>query len=65
MRDAADAAAIARSLAQWEEQNEAHQRAFVTMAAQVPAFRDAYADALSDARKLALTAGRAYEPGKP
>ena len=65
VRDAADAAAIARSLAQWEEQNEAHQRAFVTMAAQVPAFRDAYADALSDARKLALTAGRAYEPGKP
>ena len=65
VRDAADAAAIARSLAQWEEQNEAHQRAFATMAAQVPAFRDAYADALSDARKLALTAGRAYEPDKP
>jgi pSer/pThr/pTyr-binding forkhead associated (FHA) protein len=50
----ADAARIRLILRQWEEQNEAHQRAFVTMASYVPQYRDAYADALSDVRKLAL-----------
>jgi pSer/pThr/pTyr-binding forkhead associated (FHA) protein len=54
IRDSDDAATIELILKQWEEQNEAHQRAFVTMSSHVPAFRDAYADALSDIRKLAL-----------
>lgn len=54
--DARDAATVARFLKQWEEQNEAHQRAFETISAHVPAFRDAYADALSDIRRLALAA---------
>jgi hypothetical protein len=54
IRDSADAARIGLILKQWEEQNEAHQRAFVTMSSHVPAFRDAYADALSHVRKLAL-----------
>jgi pSer/pThr/pTyr-binding forkhead associated (FHA) protein len=52
--DARDAATVAQFLTQWEEQNEAHQRAFETISAHVPAFRDAYADALSDIRRLAL-----------
>ncbi len=55
--DARDASA-ARFLQQWEERGEAYQRGFETMAAQVPAFRDAYADALSDLRRLALARGR-------
>jgi pSer/pThr/pTyr-binding forkhead associated (FHA) protein len=54
IRDPDDAAMIALILKQWEEQNEAHQRAFVTMSSYVPAFGDAYADALSHVRKLAL-----------
>jgi pSer/pThr/pTyr-binding forkhead associated (FHA) protein len=58
VRDAADGARIARLLRQWEEQNEAHQRAFETISAHVPAFRDAYADALSDLRRLALARGQ-------
>lgn len=53
-RDAADAARIAQLLKQWEERNEAYQRGFETMSGHVPAFRDAYADALSDIRRLAL-----------
>ena len=53
-RDAADAARIAQFLKQWEERNEAYQRGFETMSGYVPAFRDAYADALSDIRRLAL-----------
>lgn len=66
VRDAADAAKIKQFLKQWEEQNESHQRAFVTMSSHVPAFRDAYADALSDARKLALAGGQAgHEPTSP
>lgn len=52
-----DAARIERILKQWEEQGEAHQRAFETMSAHVPAFRDAYAGALSDVRRLALARG--------
>ena len=66
IRDPADAARIRLFLKQWEEQNEAFQRAFVTMSSYVPAFRDAYADALSDVRKLALAGGRAEnEPTEP
>jgi pSer/pThr/pTyr-binding forkhead associated (FHA) protein len=58
IRDPADAARIELILKQWEAQNEAHQRAFVTMSSYVPAFGDAYADALSDVRKLALARSR-------
>ncbi|MES2259726.1 MAG: FHA domain-containing protein [Pseudomonadota bacterium] len=58
IRNPADAAAIESMLRQWEDQNEAHQRAFVTMSSYVPAFRDTYADALSAVRKLALTKGQ-------
>jgi hypothetical protein len=66
IRDPADAARIALILKQWQEQDEAHQRAFVTMSSYVPAFRDAYADALSDVRKLALAAGQTeHEPTTP
>jgi len=49
-----DAEEVRRFLRQWDERSEAYQRGFATMAAQVPAFRDAYADALSDLRRLAL-----------
>jgi pSer/pThr/pTyr-binding forkhead associated (FHA) protein len=54
VRDARDGARIAQLLQQWEEQNEGRQRAFETMSAHVPAFRDVYAAALSDLRRLAL-----------
>jgi pSer/pThr/pTyr-binding forkhead associated (FHA) protein len=66
VRDPADAARIGLILKQWEDQNEAFQRAFVTMSSYVPAFRDAYADALSDVRKLALAGGQSKnEPAAP
>lgn len=58
VRDAADRARVERVLKQWEEQNEAHQRAFATISAHVPAYRDAYADALSELRRLALVRGQ-------
>jgi pSer/pThr/pTyr-binding forkhead associated (FHA) protein len=54
VRDAADAARIRQFQKQWEDQGDAFQRAFVIMSAHVPAYRDAYAAALSDIRKLAL-----------
>ena len=54
VRDAADAARIRQFQKQWEDQADAFQRAFVIMSAHVPAYRDAYAAALSDIRKLAL-----------
>ena len=57
IRDPADAARIKLILKQWDDETEAHQRAFATMSSYVPAFRDTYADALSDVRKLALSAG--------
>ncbi len=63
IRDATDGAKIQAFLKQWEEQNAAHQRAFMTMSSHVPAFRDAYADALSDVRKLALA--RAQPQNEP
>jgi hypothetical protein len=53
-----DAARIEQFLQQWEERNEAYQRAFETMSAHVPAYRDAYAGALSDVRRLALARGQ-------
>jgi hypothetical protein len=54
VRDPGDGARIEQLLKQWEEQGEARQRAFEIISAHVPAFRDAYADALSDIRRLAL-----------
>jgi pSer/pThr/pTyr-binding forkhead associated (FHA) protein len=66
IRNPADAARIQQILKQWEDQNEAFQRGFVTMSSYVPAFRDAYADALSDVRKLALAGGQSQnEPTAP
>jgi pSer/pThr/pTyr-binding forkhead associated (FHA) protein len=58
VRDEADGARVRQFLKQWEERNEAHQRAFAIMSSYVPAYRDAYADALSDARALALARGQ-------
>jgi pSer/pThr/pTyr-binding forkhead associated (FHA) protein len=54
VRDAADATRIRQFQKQLEDQGDAFQRAFVIMSAHVPAYRDAYAAALSDIRKLAL-----------
>jgi pSer/pThr/pTyr-binding forkhead associated (FHA) protein len=54
VREPGDGARIEHLLKQWDEQGEARQRAFETISAHVPAFRDAYADALSDIRRLAL-----------
>ncbi|MEO7497749.1 MAG: FHA domain-containing protein [Massilia sp.] len=67
IRSADDAARIAQILKQWEDEKEGHQRAFMTIAAYVPQYRDAYADALSDVRKLALTGGgrERNEPATP
>jgi hypothetical protein len=53
----ADQARIRLFLKQWQDDQQAHQRAFATMSAFVPAFRDTYAQALSDLRKLALAGG--------
>lgn len=47
-----DEASIGQLLKHWNEDNLAHQRAFSTIAAYVPAFRDPYAEALSHLRKL-------------
>jgi pSer/pThr/pTyr-binding forkhead associated (FHA) protein len=55
---AADAAQIELIVKQWQDEKEAHQRAFATISSYVPAFRDAYAQALSHVRKLALSGGR-------
>ena len=64
VRDAADAARIHQFQKQWEDQGDAFQRAFVIMSAHVPAYRDAYAAALSDIRKLALQEA-SHEAAKP
>jgi pSer/pThr/pTyr-binding forkhead associated (FHA) protein len=53
----ADQARIRLILTQWQDDPQAHQRAFATISAFVPAFRDTYAQALSDLRKLALVGG--------
>ena len=64
-----DAARIQLILKQWEEQNEIHQRAFETLSSYVPQYRDVYANALSDVRKLAQArsedAQQAQEPNEP
>lgn len=57
VRDAADGARVRRILRQWQDDQAAHQRAFATISAYVPAFRDTYAQAASDLRKLALAGG--------
>ncbi len=57
LRNPADQARIRRILGQWQDDQQAHQRAAATIAATVPAFRDVYAKVTSDLRKLALTGG--------
>jgi hypothetical protein len=54
IRNPADQARIRQVLRQWQDEQQAHQRAFATISATVPAFRDTYAQAVSDLRKLAL-----------
>jgi pSer/pThr/pTyr-binding forkhead associated (FHA) protein len=57
VRDAADGARVRRIVKQWQDDQPVHQRAFATISAWVPAFRDTYAQAASDLRKLALAGG--------
>ena len=57
VRNPADGARVRRILRQWQDDQQAHQRAFATISAYVPAFRDTYAQAASDLRKLALAGG--------
>ncbi|SOY45279.1 FHA domain-containing protein [Cupriavidus taiwanensis] len=47
-----DEAPMRQLLAYWNQDTAAHQRALGRVAADVPAFRDLYADALSDVRRL-------------
>jgi hypothetical protein len=53
----ADQESIRLILKQWQDDASAHQRAFASISALVPAFRDTYAQAASDLRKLALVEG--------
>ena len=48
----ADEARIKDLLKRWDENTQAFQRAFATVGAHVPGFKDAYAQALSHLRKL-------------
>jgi pSer/pThr/pTyr-binding forkhead associated (FHA) protein len=57
VRNQADGARIRQILRQWQDEQQAHQRASSTIASTVPAFRDTYAQAVSDLRKLALLGG--------
>jgi pSer/pThr/pTyr-binding forkhead associated (FHA) protein len=57
VRNPADLARIRQILRQWQDEQQAHQRASSTIASTVPAFRDTYAQAVSDLRKLALVGG--------
>jgi pSer/pThr/pTyr-binding forkhead associated (FHA) protein len=57
VRNPAEQARIQRILRQWQDEQQAHQRASATIAAYVPAFRDTYAQVTSDLRKLALAGG--------
>jgi pSer/pThr/pTyr-binding forkhead associated (FHA) protein len=57
VRGPSDQAGIRLLLKQWQDDPQAHQRAFAGISAYVPAFRDTYAQALSDLRKLALVGG--------
>ena len=54
VRNPLDQARIRQLLRQWQDEQQAHQRAFATISSTVPAFRDTYAQAVSDLRKLAL-----------
>jgi hypothetical protein len=54
VRNPADGARIRQLLKQWQDGQQTHQRAFATISATVPTFRDTYAQAVSDLRKLAL-----------
>ncbi len=54
VRSPADRARIRQLVKQWQDEQQAHQRASATIAVIVPAFRDTYAQAASDMRKLAL-----------
>jgi hypothetical protein len=56
-RNPADQARIRQLLQQWQDDQQAHQRASATISVYVPAFRDTYAQAVSDLRKLALAGG--------
>lgn len=47
-----DEAPLRKLLAWWDDDANAHQRALSRIAAHVPAFRDAYAEALSQVRRL-------------
>jgi pSer/pThr/pTyr-binding forkhead associated (FHA) protein len=57
VRDAADQARIRQLLKQWQDEQQSHQRASATISSYVPQFRDFYARAVSDVRKLALAGG--------
>jgi pSer/pThr/pTyr-binding forkhead associated (FHA) protein len=57
VRNPADGARVHRILRQWQDDQQTHQRTFATISAYVPAFRDTYAQAASDLRKLALAGG--------
>lgn len=48
----ADEEAIRTILQRWEDDTQAHQRAFASISAYVPQFRDRYAETLSHLRKL-------------
>jgi pSer/pThr/pTyr-binding forkhead associated (FHA) protein len=61
VRNQADQARIRQILRQWQDGQQAHQRAFATISSTVPAFRDTYAQAVSDLRKLALAGAGAGE----
>jgi hypothetical protein len=57
VRNPADQARIRQMVRQWQDEQQAHQRASATISPYVPAFRDTYAQAASDLRKLALAGG--------
>jgi len=57
VRNPLEQARIRQILRQWQDEQQTHQRAAATISVQVPAFRDTYAQAVSDLRKLALAGG--------
>lgn len=54
IKDSAEEGKVRLILQQWEDDSQGYQRAFTTISMHVPEFRDAYAEALSHLRKLAL-----------
>jgi hypothetical protein len=54
VRNPGDRARIRQLVRQWQDDQQAHQRASATISVSVPAFRDTYAQVASDLRKLAL-----------